>query len=179
MGCFLRHPWIFCTQTLLPRHCTTPESWRTCTYSPDDFWARHSSRISPCNHNSHISFWPSCMDITISSTSSMISPHWMLSCIRTWCSWRTTRFLLLAYRSLVTYWSLLFYFAQGDMEDLGLTFTVSDATLGRNSSIDLIANGSNIAVNSSNRYQQPTYSFPMCCCFMSSINQVSVHSTGG
>ena len=38
------------------------------------------------------------------------------------------------------------------MEDLDLTFSVSDAALGRSSSIDLIPGGSNIAVTSSNRY---------------------------
>ena len=37
------------------------------------------------------------------------------------------------------------------MEDLDLTFSVSDASLGRSSSIDLIPGGSNIIVTSSNR----------------------------
>ena len=43
------------------------------------------------------------------------------------------------------------FLSQGNVEDLDLTFSVSDASLGTSSSIDLIPGGSNIAVTTSNK----------------------------
>jgi ubiquitin-protein ligase E3 C len=48
---------------------------------------------------------------------------------------------------------VLIFIYKGDMDDLGLTFSVSDASFGSNKEIDLIPGGSRISVCASNRLQ--------------------------
>ena len=42
---------------------------------------------------------------------------------------------------------------QGDVEDLCLTFSVTDNDLGLSSEVNLVPNGANVAVTSANRHQ--------------------------